>query len=185
MRVIAGSAKGRRLFAPKGVGTRPTADRVKESLFNIIADRIEGASVLDLYAGSGSLPIEALSRGAASALIVESDKAAAALIYRNLELTSLTEHALVWRSSAGRALGKLTGTDRAFDLIFLDPPYRIETAELEIVLRKAAGLLKESGLIVLEHRPDLPELKLDGDLFLFDKRRYGGPCLSFYKKRKS
>ena len=183
MRVISGAAKGQRLFAPKGLRTRPTADRVKESLFNIIADAIEGAAVLDLYAGAGSLAIEALSRGAVSVVLVESDGGAVAAINRNLVATGLAHRATVMQAPVDRAIKQLVGDRRVFDLIFLDPPYKINKAELEIVLEEAAGCLSRSGLAILEHRPDLPELEPGGGLSLSDGRRYGDTALSFYEKR--
>ena len=185
MRVIAGVAKGRKLVAPKGRRIRPTADRVKESLFSIIADRIKGSAVLDLYAGTGALAIEALSRGAAAATLVDSDETAVAAIHRNLEETGLAERAAVVRAPVTQALDRLTSEARAFDLLFLDPPYKIEAAGLEIVLAKAAGCLRQRGLIVLEHRPDLPEVEVSPGLVMVDRRRYGDTGLSFYKKREN
>ncbi|MDP1808540.1 MAG: 16S rRNA (guanine(966)-N(2))-methyltransferase RsmD [Actinomycetota bacterium] len=183
MRVISGTAKGQRLFAPKGFKTRPTADRVKESLFNIIAGAIEGAEVLDLYAGAGSLAVEALSRGAKAVVLVESDKGAAAAINRNLVATGFTDRTIVMQAPVNRALDQLIARRQVFDLIFLDPPYKINQAELEIVLEKTAGCLSKFGLAILEHRPDLPELEPGGGLFLSGGRRYGDTALSFYKKR--
>ena len=185
MRVIAGIAKGCRLFAPKGIKTRPTSDRVKENLFNIISDRVEGAAILDLYAGAGSLAIEALSRGAKASVLVEADRVAAAAIRRNLAATGLAEQAVVMQSPVSQALDRLMTGGQAFDLIFLDPPYKIEKAELEIVMEKAAGCLNKLGLAVLEHRPDLPEIQPGGGLFPVDRRRYGDTALSFYEKRES
>ena len=185
MRVIAGTARGRRLVAPKGVKTRPTADRVKENLFNIITARVAGAAVLDLYAGTGSLAIEALSRGANSAVLVEDDKAAIEAIERNLEATKLSNRAVLRQSPVRQALARLVAQNQAFDLILLDPPYKIDESELEIVLEKAASCLNKPGLVVLEHRSDLPEIKLGAELFLVDRRRYGDTALSFYEKRES
>lgn len=184
MRIISGTAKGKRLVAPKGLKTRPTADRVKENLFNIIAGAIEGAAVLDLYAGSGALAIEALSRGATSAVLVESDKGAVAAIDRNLTATGLADRAIVMQAPVNRALSQLAADRQVFDLIFLDPPYRINKAELEVVLEVAAGCLSSSGLAILEHRPDLPGLEPGGGLFLSDGRRYGDTALSFFVRRR-
>lgn len=182
MRVISGTAKGRRLSAPKGMKTRPTADRVKENLFNIIADRIKGAAVLDIFAGTGSLGIEALSRGAASAVFVDSDKAAAVVINRNLSSTGLAEKAIVMQLPAARALDGFAIRRQAFDLIFLDPPYKIDKAELGVVLEKAAACLSNQALCILEHRPDLADFNPDG-LFSVDSRRYGDTALSMYEKQ--
>ena len=184
MRVIAGAAKGHRLIAPKGYKTRPTADRVKESLFNIIAGVIEGARVLDVYAGAGSLAIEALSRGAGTAVLVDNDRAAIMAIERNLAATGLADQAVVMNAPVSRALAHLSRRDQSFDLILLDPPYKIDRAELEIVLATAAGCLNKQGQIVVEHRADLPELKLNDSLELVDERRYGDTRLSFYKERE-
>jgi 16S rRNA (guanine966-N2)-methyltransferase len=183
MRVIAGKAKGRRLVAPKGLGTRPTSDRVKENLFNIIADRVAGAKVLDLYAGSGGLAIEALSRGAESAVLVEADRRAREAIDRNLATTGLSGAATVLAIDSMAAVERFGEPDQAFDLILFDPPYKIEAAELEAALIKAAGCLSERGLMVLEHRADLPALEIDSKLNLVDRRRYGDTGLSFYEKK--
>ena len=138
MRVIAGSAKGRRLFAPKGTETRPTSDRVKESLFNILGERVIGGAVLDLYAGSGALGIEALSRGAARAVFVDAEKAAIETIRRNVEGAGFSDRATIRRASAKTALRDLTADGERFDLIFLDPPYRIEAAQLEAAVGAAS-----------------------------------------------
>jgi 16S rRNA (guanine966-N2)-methyltransferase len=184
MRVISGVAKGHHLTAPRGLKTRPTTDRVKEGLFNIISARVDGAAVLDIFAGTGSLGIEALSRGAASAIFVDSDKAAINAIRRNLASTKLTEKAVVMQSLARRALDKFTAAKQAFDLIFLDPPYKIDRVELGVVLERAAGCLGKSALLVLEHRFDLRDSdirsKIDTALLLVDSRRYGDTALSFY-----
>ncbi len=185
MRVISGAAKGARLFAPKGIKTRPTSDRVKENLFNIIAGRVEGAVVLDLFAGAGALAIEALSRGAKSAVFVEADRRATDAIRRNLEATGLVGMAVVKQAPVLQALGHLAAEGQAFDLIFLDPPYKIDEAELEIVLEQAAGCLNKHGLAILEHRPDLSDIEPGGGVFPIDRRRYGDTALSFYEKRES
>ena len=120
MRVITGSARGRRLKELEGQETRPTTDRVKESIFNIIQFDVEGSRVLDLFAGTGQLGIEALSRGAAAAVFVEQRRDAAALVRENLKITGLTDRARVVN---GEALSYLASAGEKFDIIFLDPPY--------------------------------------------------------------
>ena len=130
MRVIAGEAGGLRLVAPKGDRTRPTADRVKESLFSALGGRVDGASVLDLYAGSGALAIEALSRGARSAVLVDRAQPAAVAIRANLATTRMTEQARVVRRSVEAVLRDRPPPEAPFDLVFLDPPYEQPIAAL-------------------------------------------------------
>ena len=120
MRVITGSARGRRLLELAGGETRPTADRVKEGVFNIIQFDIEGRRVLDLFAGTGQLGVEALSRGAAEAVFVEQRRDAARLVTENLKLTGLADRARVVN---GDALSYLAGAGERFDIVFIDPPY--------------------------------------------------------------
>jgi 16S rRNA (guanine966-N2)-methyltransferase len=157
MRVIAGSRKGHRIDAPKGHTTRPTSDRVRENVFNLVAPWVEDALVLDLFAGSGAMGIEALSRGAERAVFVESYADACRTIDRNLEKLRLTG-AQVVRNDAGRFLATDT---RTYDLIFCDPPYD-EYAALEPALaRYVPRLLADDGLLVLEtSAKTVPELPL-------------------------
>lgn len=158
MRVIAGSAKGRRLVAPPGERTRPTADRVKEALFSAVQARLRGASVLDLYAGSGALGIEALSRGAGSATFVERAPRALRSLDQNLELTGLVgASTVVPRDVASALSGRLPGAP--FDLAFLDPPYAIAPDELTAVLAALRPHLAGGALVSVE-------LSIHGD----------GPC---------
>jgi 16S rRNA (guanine966-N2)-methyltransferase len=135
VRIVAGSAKGIRLAAVPA-GTRPVSDRAREGLFSSLGARVEGARVLDLFAGTGAMGIEALSRGAASALFLESAPRAVSAIRQNLQRTKLTEHASIRRQDVLRALR--LGVD-SFDLIILDPPYRLPGAYLEAVLAEIAG----------------------------------------------
>ncbi|MDQ3317817.1 MAG: 16S rRNA (guanine(966)-N(2))-methyltransferase RsmD, partial [Actinomycetota bacterium] len=129
MRVIAGTARGVKL-APVPPGVRPTTDRVRESLFNSLGQFFDGGAVLDLYAGTGALGIEALSRGCERAVFVEKDGRAVAAIRDNLRRTGLAERAEVLRMDVERGLGKLAGSSQLFNLIFLDPPYRIAPAQV-------------------------------------------------------
>ena len=136
MRVIAGEYKGRRLAAPTWPGLRPTSDRLKETVFAILAPRLEGARVLDGFAGSGALGIEALSRGAASVVFIELDSRAAGLIERNLAHCRITDGYVMMRAEFTRALRQLPA-DRRFDLALLDPPY--DLADLASMVEAAAG----------------------------------------------
>ena len=153
LRVIAGDAGGLALVAPKGGAARPTTDRVKESLFGALGpDRLVDASVLDLYAGSGALAIEALSRGAARAVLVDRDHAAVTAIRRNLATTRLRGQARVQGSTVATFLAGKPPAERPFDLVFLDPPYASTSAELGRVLSglDGSGWLAEGATVVVE-----------------------------------
>jgi 16S rRNA (guanine(966)-N(2))-methyltransferase RsmD len=145
MRVIAGTLKGRQLETPDWPGLRPTSDRLRETLFNILAPRIEGARVLDGYAGTGAVGIEALSRGAAQVTFIEQDRRAQSLIETNLRKCGVSDRYAIIRAgfaAAARSAGE-------FDLIFLDPPYGAK--ELSAALDIAAPLVGENGLLIIEH----------------------------------
>ena len=147
MRVITGSARGRRLKQLEGLETRPTTGRVKEAVFSILQFDIEGRRVLDLFAGTGQLGIEALSRGAASAVFVEKRRDAANLIRENLKLTELTARA---RVVGGEAEAFLAGCRERFDLIFLDPPYQTDLLQQCVENIARFDILREHGIIVCE-----------------------------------
>jgi 16S rRNA (guanine(966)-N(2))-methyltransferase RsmD len=156
MRVIAGRYKGRRLKAPAWEGLRPTSDRLKETLFNVLGEAAEGARVLDGFAGSGALGIEALSRGASHVTFVDDDRRAAALIEENLRHCGISGGYVIIRGSFAGAVRRVPA-DQAFDLVVLDPPY--EYANLSEAFAAAEGCLSPDGLLVLEHarRRDVPE----------------------------
>jgi 16S rRNA (guanine966-N2)-methyltransferase len=148
MRIIAGEFKGRTLKAPKWDGLRPTSDKLRETLFNIVRPRVVDARVLDVFAGTGAIGLESLSRGAARAVFVEQDRRAATLIAENAELCGARDRCVIIRDAAERALQKPIAGD-PFDLIILDPPY--DFAPLGQVLSAAAPHLAPRGWIVLEH----------------------------------
>lgn len=147
MRVISGSARGRRLKELQGMDTRPTTDKVKESLFNIIQFEIEGRRVLDLFGGTGQLGIEALSRGADHCTFVDMRKEAAALIRENLSLTGLSERSRVVQ---GDALSFLSSCGEKFDVILLDPPYHTELLEKSVKRITEFDILREHGIMICE-----------------------------------
>lgn len=180
MRVIAGQAKGAKLVAPKGRVVRPTTDRVKENIFNILGS-VDGAFVLDLYAGAGSLGIEALSRGAVKATFIENYPSAVSSLVKNLNNTKLKEKALVLKTKVEAGLNVLKQQKQLFNLIFLDPPFTINLEELQKVLEKAESCLAPGGLVVLEHKPQVKEFKLK-KLVLVDQRFYGDEAVSFFKR---
>jgi 16S rRNA (guanine(966)-N(2))-methyltransferase RsmD len=186
MRVIAGTWGGRRLKAPPGDATRPTSDRVREALFSVLGDRVAGADVLDLFAGSGALGIEALSRGAASATFVDTAPAAIRALRANLEALggerSGDERAArgrteVRRQDAGRFLAGASAGAREYDLVFLDPPYRLARrlgGELSAIL---PAVLAPGGAVIAESDRRDP---LDLELPLLDERRYGDTLIRIH-----
>lgn len=180
MRIIAGAARGTQLFAPKGQDTRPTQDRVKESLFNILRAEVEGATVLDLFAGSGALALEALSRGAAKAALVDRDREAMACIRRNVEKLRFEDRTELLFCDWTQALPKLRQSGYRFDLVFLDPPYKMTEAG-EICQRLyAEGLLKPDALTVVEHRAGAAPA-LDAPFETCDARVYRDTEVHFYR----
>jgi 16S rRNA (guanine(966)-N(2))-methyltransferase RsmD len=180
MRVIGGMAKGRRLRAPKGRAVRPTADRVKESLFSILPRDLSGARVLDLFAGSGSLSAEALSRGAAEAVLIDSARGAAQAIKTNLAALEFGERARVWIAPVAQALRRLSRTGERFDLIFVDPPYEKNWVDKTLRAIAAGDLLWSEGIVVVEHSARERVATQYGPLVLRDQRRYGSTVLSFF-----
>jgi len=180
MRVIAGSAKGARLTAPTGQGTRPTADRIKENIFNIIAPYVPGACFLDLFCGSGAIGIEALSRGAKSAVFVDASSEAIATVNANLDKVKFTQKSRVLKMDAFAAIKHLK--EESFDVIFLDPPYsKSHLARMLNPLAKS-NLLSNGGIIIAETSVDDEVIQIDG-LVLKDERKYGNTRLMFYEGR--
>jgi len=181
MRIISGKARGRRLKAPKGQHVRPTSARVKEALFNILPHDLGGTKVLDLFAGTGNLTIEALSRGAAEALLVDSSPRLEKTIRENLRRLDLSDRARVWTMPVTRALRRLAAQGERFDTIFVDPPYGRRLLEPALKMIAEGALLRPSGVLIAEHSArEKPELTYGG-LALTDQRRYGDTVLSFYR----
>ena len=176
LRIIAGSAKGRKIETPGWDGLRPTSDRLRETLFNILAGRIDGARVLDGYAGTGALGIEALSRGAAHVTFVETDVRAVRLIGTNLERAGMKSaaNACTIVRAGFLEMAKTCGA-AAFDLVLLDPPY--DDPALAEAVRAGAGVLRDDGVLVLEHasRVAPPE-------GAYRTVKAGDSSLSFYTK---
>ena len=184
MRIITGSARGCRLKTPKGAEvTRPTADRVKESLFNILGQMVAGRKVLDIFAGTGNLGLEALSRGAESAVFV--DKATANLIAENLQLTRLQEKGIVRGSDVFAELSRQAAGKAEFSLIFCDPPYHKGLWQQALKQIDASdGLMAENGILVVEHGAEENEIPELSRLQLVHNRRYGHTTqLSFFQWR--
>jgi 16S rRNA (guanine966-N2)-methyltransferase len=177
VRVIAGIYGGRALTAPRGRATRPTSDRVREALFSILGD-VAGLRVLDLFAGSGALAIEAVSRGAAHATLVDSSTAAVAAITRNLERFEID--ATVHRGSALAFLQHAAGSKRQYDLVFLDPPYRHAGALSAKLTTALTPVLAPAARVVAESDRRGP---LDLGLELLDQRRYGDTLIQIHGSR--
>jgi len=186
--VIAGSLKGRRLDAPSGVRVRPTSDRAREALFDILGPRVRGARFLDLFSGSGAVGIEAFSRGAARVVLVESDRRALAVLMQNLQALALGREIPVVRAPWPRALDQATALGGGpFDIAFADPPYA--AADYPAILQSLAGApdgpspMDRDGLVILEHE-DRAEIPPEGGGFGLQRRAvYGRVAFGFYRPK--
>lgn len=181
MRVISGIAKGTKLNSIESLSTRPTLDRIKESLFNIIQNKIEDTVVLDLFAGSGAIAIEFLSRGAKKAYLCENNYAATKMIYANLDKTRLAQKAVVMSKDYRKALESFKQENIHFDIIFLDPPYQADYAVDAIKRILSLDLLKDEATIIIETDDEKRELlKLENlNIQINDIRKYGRVSLLF------
>jgi 16S rRNA (guanine(966)-N(2))-methyltransferase RsmD len=180
-RIIAGRAKGRRLKTPSGLDTRPTGGRVKQTLFDILTPRLAGCRFLDAFAGAGGIGLEALSRGAAKVVFVDSSAPAVAAVKENLEaLSALGGSAQVFRQDARLALGALADGGHRFEIVYLDPPYASDL--YEPLLEASERVLAEDGLVVAEHfhKRVLPETI--GRLARTREVRVGDHRLTFYRR---
>lgn len=187
MRVIAGSARGLRLSAPAGMQTRPTADRVKEALFSIIASRrdLVGARVLDICAGTGSLGIEALSRGAASCCFIEQDRPVLGLLEKNLVKAGLVGRGVCLALDAITGLKRLSRQGKSFDIVFLDPPYSSNLYTTVPEALCSLSLLSGEALLVAECSARIPLAERYGMLVRIDRRVYGDTALEFFVREHS
>ena len=176
MRIISGSARGLKLKSLEGSDTRPTLDNVKEAIFSMLFDKTRDAGVLDLFAGSGALGIEALSRGAKEAVFVDANPKACAVVKANLESARMQERASVIRANALEYLATAQKSGKGFDIIFLDPPYALGLLNEALGLIWEFGLLKRGGVIVCEfdsgNKPDIKFFNLVKD------KRYGRVCVN-------
>ncbi len=179
MRIIAGTARGTTIFAPEGKDTRPTLDRVRENLFNMLQGEVSDCRVLDLFAGSGALSLEALSRGAREAVLVDRDPRAIDVQIRNIRKLRFEQKCRTLRCDWSWALAQLKAEEARFDLVFLDPPYAM--TDLRPVFHELTSLLSKEALVILEHQAGKePETGKEYDLF---RSRSWGYCgISFYRK---
>ncbi|MCL1878874.1 MAG: 16S rRNA (guanine(966)-N(2))-methyltransferase RsmD [Defluviitaleaceae bacterium] len=184
MRVIAGNARRTVLVAPDGQNTRPTADRAKEGLFNILAPRIRGARFLDTFCGSGAIGVEALSRGASQAVFVDCSQAAIRAVRSNLSKTRLSESAVVLETSAKNAIARLAAQNQQFDIIFIDPPYGSGFLQQTLAQISQSKLLTESGIIIAETdtvETDTIDNEKTDDLMPIESRTYGRTKFMFFE----
>lgn len=181
MRIISGDKKGLPLKAVPGKDTRPTTDKVKESIFNMIGPYFEGGKGLDLFAGSGGLGIEALSRGFNEMIFVDRDMKAIQTVKENLRSAGLGEQAEVYRNEADRALKAIVKRDLSFDGIFLDPPYKKQKLESMLLFIAEQGLLAKSGFIMCEHGSDVRLPEQIGPFSCARNETYGMISVSIYK----
>ena len=180
MRIIGGEARGRTLVAPAGAKTRPTQDYVRESLFNILRGDVEDARVLDLFAGTGALSLEAISRGAAEAVLIDTDRAACDAIRQNIERVRAKERCRLIPRDYRQAVDMLAAGAKAFDLVFIDPPYRMENTGEMCAALYDKGLLSEGCLLVVEHRRGKAP-QLDSRFEACDLRKYGDTEITFVR----
>lgn len=182
MRVISGSARGRPLKAVPGMGTRPTTDKVKEAMFSMIGPYFAGGRALDLFAGTGGLGIEALSRGIESAVFVDADKKSVEVVRANLQAARLEQQAQVYCNEAVRALKALGKREARFELVFLDPPYKMTAIPELIELMLELGLLAEAATIVVEHDAVHSFGERIGDAVCVRHAEYGETAVSIYRR---
>ncbi len=185
MRVIAGSAKGRRLLGVPGDTTRPITDRVKESLFDIIGDDIVGATLLDLFAGTGSVGIEALSRGARQVVLIDKAYQAIQVLRKNLELTGLAGQAIVIKGDAFRYLAEAGDVQAGFDYIYVAPPQYQELWVKALLALDERDLLADDGTIIVQIYPKEARPLTLQRFELTRERQYGSTLLQFWRHRKA
>ncbi|MBN2558010.1 MAG: 16S rRNA (guanine(966)-N(2))-methyltransferase RsmD [Clostridia bacterium] len=181
-RIISGTARGIILDAPAGLGTRPTSDMAKEALFNILREKYSGGNVLDLFAGTGSLGLEAVSRGAAYCVFVDNDTESIMKIKKNIKKCRMTDETMVLKMDAFKALDSKHVAGRKYSCIFIDPPYGKFSTGLIIEKIAVNDIIEKEGIIVTEHGvKDVPPEKTGG-FVCFDRRTYGSVNFSIYRK---
>ena len=181
MRIISGNRRGKKLHTFKGRNIRPTGDRMREAIFNILSSRVKDAVVLDLFAGTGGLGLEALSRGARSALFIDNHPDALLLLKKNINACGMTRETRVIKWDIARDLNCLRGMQPEFDLVFMDPPYEKNLVEPTLVHLHASGAVQSAAHIVAEHGFNEPQPS-DLDCFnMVDQRKYGKSLVSFFK----
>ena len=181
MRIIAGALKGQQLVTPRGHRTRPTADQVRIALMDTLMPVLSGARFLDLFAGAGGVGLEALSRGAARAVLVERDADAAAALRRNVAALGVSGRTLVLPMDTGRALNRLAAAGERFDLVFLDPPYGAGLVEDTLLRLGTGAVITLDAIIVAQHFTKHAPPERIGALAAYRARRFGETTLTFFR----
>ena len=185
MRIISGTARGTKLFTLEGLDTRPTLDRVKEPLFNIINFDLEDAVVLDLFAGSGALGLEAISRGAKKVFLCEKNRNAANIVEKNIEKTKFQDQAILIRNDFEKAISFIEQLNEKIDVVFIDPPYKTDLIKKSLDKILDSGILNDDFIIIAE--TDEPERILKDinilNINVFDTRKYGRVSLIFLNRK--
>lgn len=185
MRIISGTARGTKLYTLEGMNTRPTLDRVKEPLFNIINFDLEDAVVLDLFAGSGALGLEAISRGAKKAFFCEKNREAVLVVEKNIEKTKFNDKAILIKTDFEKAIMQLQNQNEKIDVVFIDPPYKTDFVKKSIDALLVAKILNDNFIIIVE--TDEPDRILDDikniDIDVYDTRKYGRVSLLFLRHK--
>jgi len=185
MRIIAGKFKGKKLLPMRGAATRPTSAKVREAIFSIRGDRVTGARVLDLFAGTGAFGLEAISRGAAHAVFIDSEKDAVELIRRNVAACRAEDAATVICWNILRNLSCLPRTANQFDLVFIDPPYNQDAIQPTLVHLAGSGTLASGASIIVEHGAQEAVPDAVSGLVVTDRRKYGKTRITFYAATQS
>jgi hypothetical protein len=180
MRVTAGTLKNRKIKSREGRETRPTLERIKEAIFSIIGDKIVDAKFLDLYSGTGNIAIEALSRGAKRAVMIEQDKEALRIIIDNIDTLGLTNVSRAYKNDVSRAIEILGRKNEKFDIIFLDPPYKENISISTIEKVSENNILAEGGIIISEHSTYEKMPEKIGNFVKYDERNYNKKIVTFY-----
>lgn len=184
MRITSGKLKNKIILSREGRDTRPTLERVKESIFSIIFDKVESSRFLDLYSGTGNMSFEALSRGAKKAIMIEKDTQALKVIIDNVNRLGLQNECRAYKNDVNRAIEILFNKNEVFDIIFMDPPYKENLTETTILKLSDFDILENDGIIICEHGK---YEKLDnkiGKFIKFDEREYNKKIVTFFKKER-
>lgn len=182
LRIISGERRGRTIKTLGGSSTRPTSDRVKESLFNIIQARLPGSSILDLFSGSGNLGLEAMSRGGEEAVFVEKNPNALAVLRENCRSLDYMDYIEILPYDVLKAIPVLAAKNRSFDIVFMDPPYDHDLETPAITALDRCNLVKDDGIIIVEHLMEDEQQDIIGSFKRYDIRKYGNTAISLYRK---
>jgi 16S rRNA (guanine966-N2)-methyltransferase len=184
MRIIAGIAKGRNILSPVGMGTRPTLDRIKESMFSIIQNRVYGAKVFDVFAGTGSLGLEAVSRGAEECYLVDKGTETFSFLTQNVANLKFNDKCHCLNMDSYKAIEDLGSKGLVFDIIFIDPPYMKDMIPMAIEKIEKLKLLKNDGIIVTKIDTSEEICTGFGEIYLYDSRKYGNTTVCFYEYKE-